>query len=224
MAWRELLFAHWRVSPESLRALIPEPLEIDRFNDTCYVGVVPFIMEGVRGRWLPPFPTTGRFLELNLRSYVTLDGKPGVWFFSLDAESALAVRAARLSFGLPYFDASMQLERRDGWTHYRSERTHRGAPAALFEGRYRGVGESFEAKPGSLEHWLTERYCLYVGAGPRGVRRGDIHHHPWALRRGEAEISSCSLIEAAGLEPEGAPLLHASAGVDTVSWLPQRCR
>jgi len=144
-SWHDLLLAHWPVDAAMLRSHIPAHLEIDTFEGHAWLGIVPFSMTGVRLRWTLPVPGLSAFPELNVRTYVTAQDKPGVWFFSLDAASALAVAAARLSFHLPYFRARMRCSQADGWIQYESQRTHRGAPSAALEGRYRPSGERFEA-------------------------------------------------------------------------------
>src|ERR1700756_2660614 len=177
-SWHDLLFAHWPVDAAMLRPHIPAKLEMDTFDGRAWLGIVPFSMSGVRLRWTPPLPGLSAFPELNVRTYVTAQDKPGVWFFSLDAANALAVATARLTFHLPYFRAHMKSTEARGWIEYRSRRAHAGAPQAQFEGRYRGVGEFFEPAAGTRIHFLAERYCLY-SADQRGhVYRGEIHHPP----------------------------------------------
>ncbi|HZC19788.1 MAG TPA: DUF2071 domain-containing protein [Rubrobacteraceae bacterium] len=161
MRWRDLLFMHWPVPAGILRSLIPPALELDTFDGPAWLGVVPFHMEAVRPHFLPAVPGLSSFPELNLRTYVTHEGRPGLWFFSLDAHNPLAVRLTRATYSLPYFDAEMFCEARGGQIHYRSVRTHIGAPPARFVASYRPVGGPFDSHPGSLESFLTERYCLY---------------------------------------------------------------
>jgi uncharacterized protein YqjF (DUF2071 family) len=210
------------VDADMLRPHIPAGLEIDTFDGHAWLGIVPFSMTSVRLRWTPPFPGVSAFPELNVRTYVTAQHKPGVWFFSLDAASALAVAAARISFHLPYFRARMRCSPADGWIEYESQRTHRGAPSAVLEARYRAVGEGFEASRGSLAHFLTERYSLYSAASGR-IYRGEIHHPPWQLQAAEAQLPRNSMAEAAGLAlPSEPPLLHFSRRQDMVAWAPYR--
>src|SRR5690349_16857574 len=156
MSWLDLLFAHWSFAPEHIRALLPPGLELDTFEGRAWVAVVPFRMAHVGPRLLNWLPGVSAFPELNVRTYVVVDGKPGVWFFSLDAASVVAVRSARTGFHLPYFRAQMSCEERDGWIEYHSERRHPDAPPGEFHGRYRGVGPIYRSTPGTLEHWLTE--------------------------------------------------------------------
>lgn|ERR1700686_3368455 len=221
-SWHNLLFAHWKVDAAELRPYIPAKLGIDTFQGKAWLGVVPFRMSGVRLRWTPALPWLSAFPELNVRTYVTMRDKPGVWFFSLDAANAIAVAAARLSFHLPYFRARMTSSEADRWIQYESERAHPGAPAASFEARYRPTGECFGAQPGTLAHFLTERYCLYSAAGGR-IYRGEIHHPPWLLQPAEAEVIKNSMAEAAGLTlPVEMPLLHFAKRQDMVAWAPHR--
>ena len=215
MRWLDLLFAHWQVAPADIQRLLPDGLVVDTFDGSAWVGVVPFEMADVSPRGLPALPRLSRFLELNVRTYVTYRGRPGVWFFSLDATSRLAVRGARRFFHLPYFDARMSSERRSGFVHYRSERVHRGAPEARFAARYRSTGPAGRSE---LETWLTERYCLY--AETKGaIFRGDIHHRPWPLENGEAEIETVDMTGLLGMDlPRTPPLTHFSERLDVVGW------
>ena len=226
MTWCDLLFAHWRVAPDALRGQIPEALEIDTFDGEAYLGVVPFRMEHVGPRglgWLPgTLPGPRAFPELNVRTYVVRDGKPGVWFFSLDAASRLAVWGARTFFDLPYFHADLTATAAGDWIDYGSERRDRRCGPGGLRARYRPIGERLEVASGSLEHWLTERYCLYA-AGSRGkVRRGEIHHPPWPLFEAEAEIEHNTVAEAFGLALTAPPVaLHFARRIHVVTWWPE---
>ncbi len=223
MRWHDLLFMHWSVSEEMLRPLIPPALELDTYDGNAWLGITPFRMSGVRPRLLPSVPRLSNFPELNLRTYVTAEDRPGIWFFSLDAGSRVAVRLARATFHLPYFDAEMVCRSSDGEVHYRSVRTHRGAPKARFAGRYRPVGDPFESRTGTLENFLTERYCLYSADNRGEVRRGDIHHHPWPLQRAEVEIEALAMTGQIGVElPNADPILHFSRRLDVLAWPPRR--
>lgn len=227
MTWSELLFAHWRAAPEAVRPLLPAGLELDVRDGAAWVAVVPFRMSGVGLRCLPPLPGTRTFPELNVRTYVTRGGKPGVWFMSLDAASRLAVRGARAWFHLPYFDARMTCDADGGGVRYASDRTHRGAAAGAFRATYSAEGPVFAAAPGSLEHWLTERYCLYSDGGGGRILRGEIHHAPWPLRRARCAITENSMLAAGGaaLPPGASPLspdhLLFAPRIDVVAWAPR---
>lgn len=208
--WHDLLFMHWPVATGQLRPLIPRELEIESCEGSAWVGVVPFHMSGIRARWLPPIPGASAFPELNVRTYVRAGGKSGVWFFSLDAANSLAVAAARRFYHLPYFRARMRAKNGPhGEIQYDSHRTHRVAPSADFRGSYRAANDSvFQAKPGSLEYFVVERYCLY--AVTRGhVFCGEIDHAPWQLQLAEAEVEVNTMAAASGITlPASKPLLH----------------
>jgi uncharacterized protein YqjF (DUF2071 family) len=210
----ELLFAHWPIESSKVRNLVPAPLDVQEFQGTSYVGLVPFRMAGVMRRPLPDLPYVSAFPEINLRLYVEFDGRPGVWFLSLDADNALAVWAARRFFNLPYHRARMSIEPVRGGFEYRS--TRRGS-SANFVGHYAPCGPVFEASPGSVEHFLTERYCLYAQDRLGRLWRNDVHHVPWPLQRATAEIERVSLFEPHGLKLDGPPpLLHFASRLDVV--------
>jgi len=211
--WEDLLFAHWRVPVEELRRHVPDELEVEQHDGSAWLAITPFRLTALRARGGLPVPRLSAFLELNVRTYVRArDGKPGIWFFSLDATSGLAVRAARRAYGLPYFHARMTLEREDGWLEVECARTaERGK---VFSGRHRPDGPVFHAEPGSLEAFLAERYCLYTTAGG-ALRRAEIHHAPWPLQRAEAEIELTSI---APLALHGDPVCHSAARLDVVVW------
>lgn len=221
-SWRDLLFAHWPVPVEAVRALVPEPLIVDVYDGRTYLGIVPFRMAGVMRRPLPDLPYVSAFPELNVRVYVTLDGKPGVWFLSLDATNRLAVAAARAIFHLPYYRARMSVLPHGDGILYRSERLDPtgGAPIpAAFAGSYRPTSAVYHAAPGSLDHWLTERYRLYAQAADGSLRRTEVHHAPWPLQRAEASVAINTISAAGGLPVAGPPpLLHFARRVDVVVW------
>lgn len=222
-SWHDLLFAHWPIAVAQLRPHIPPPLEIDTFEGTAWLGVVPFRMSGVRLRGTPALPWLSAFPELNVRTYVVAEDKPGVWFFSLDAGNPVAVAVAQAWFHLPYFRARMSCQVKDGWITYRSERSHRGACSGVLAGRYRALGGAFRAPPGSLAHFLTERYCLYAADASGGILRGEIHHEPWPLQSAEAHFSMNTMAEAAGLQlPPDKPLVHFSKHQHVRVWPPRR--
>jgi uncharacterized protein YqjF (DUF2071 family) len=217
-SWRTQLFAHWPVAASALRPLVPQPLELDSFQGTHYVGVTPFELRDLRFRFLPRLPIASDFLEVNLRTYVRYHGKPGVFFFSLDAASRLAVKGARLTFRLPYFPAEMQIGQRDAWHEYKSRRA--GSSAELVV-RYRPIGPTFQAVPETLDHFLIERYALYVVVGDGRVLRGDIHHCPWRLQAANAQIDRDTIPLAHGIAlPDTTPMLHYSERQDTLLWPP----
>lgn len=223
--WHDLLFAHWPVSPETLRALVPEQLEIDLYDGCGWIGVVPFVMRDVRPRGVPPLPWLSAFPELNVRTYVTVDGLPGIYFFSLDAGNPLAVAAARIGFHLPYYRARMRSRRVGDRVDYRSVRTHRGAPPAQFQASYRPHGGLFELRPGSLDHWFIERYRLYAVRPDGAVLKAEIHHPPWRLRQATADIRTNTMTAGLDLDlPDEEPLLHFSQHQHMVVWRPEAVR
>ena len=216
--WRDLLFAHWAVEPGILRRVVPAELPLDTFDGGAWIGVTPFVVTGFRLRGTLPVPVVSSFPELNVRTYVVVDGKPGIYFFSLDAGSRLAVAGARRSHRVPYFRARMSARRTGRRVDYGSERLSADGPQATFEAAYRARGDACVAQRGSLEYWLTERYCLYTLDEFRSVLRGDIHHRPWQLRTAEAAIRRNTMTAGIGIELGGTPLLHASARQDTLLW------
>jgi len=219
MRWHDLLFMHWPIAPEALRRFIPPALEVDTIDGRAWIGVVPFRMTAVRHRLMPALPWLSAFPELNVRTYVRVGDRPGVWFFSLDARNPLAVAMARRTYRLAYYRARMSATPNEGIIHYHSRRTHRGAPPAEFVGRYRPLGDVFQAVPGSIEHWLTERYCLYAADRAGRLFRAEIAHAPWPLQPGEAELERNSMIEALGIsQPPEPPLVHYSRQLDVVAW------
>jgi uncharacterized protein YqjF (DUF2071 family) len=212
--WEDLLFAHWRVPHEVLAPLLPEGLELDTHDGDAWIGVAPFRLTGLRVRGLLPLPRASSFLELNVRTYATAQSKPGIWFFSLDASSALAVELARRTYCLPYFRARIGAARRGEWIVYECARTEE--PGRAFRGRYRPVGEPLERGSGSLEWFLTERYCLYAVDARGRLCRAEIHHRPWRLQPAEAEIELNTM--APVQLPDDEPLCHFARRLDAVIW------
>ncbi len=217
--WHELLFAHWPIAPETLRSLIPSQLTIDTFEQQAWVGIVPFRMSNVHPRGLPNIKGFSQFPELNVRTYVVAKNFPGVYFFSLDAGNPIAVALARSLFHLPYFNAIMRCQRaQDGMIHYVSHRTHRGVRAADFAATYRPVAPVMLAQPGSIEHWLTERYCLYT-TFHNHLYRGEIHHSRWQLQLAELECQRNSMALSHDIRlPDTRPLLHYSERQEVLIW------
>lgn len=223
MKWHDLLFIHHPVAVDRLRALVPSSLEVDTFEGQAWIGVVPFRMSGVKPHGVPPLPWLSAFAELNVRTYVTCGGKPGVWFFSLDAANPVAVGVARRFFHLPYFNARMSCHQQGEAVVYKSIRTHRGTAPAEFRASYRPTGPVVASKAGSLEYWLTERYCLYSSDAHGVTRRVDIHHDPWPLQAGEAEIEKNTMPDWLGMKPlTMVPVLHFVRSLEVMAWLPRR--
>ncbi len=215
--WLDLLFLHWRVPASVLRPLLPAALEVDTFEGEAFVGVVPFTMRGVRPVWAPSVPGISNFHETNVRTYVHFEGRdPGVWFFSLDAANRLAVWIARTFWHLPYHHAEMSLEKLpDGSVRYSTERISPPPVPASCHVTYRPEGSPNAARPGTLEHFLAERYVLYADVGGGDLRLGRVHHTPYPLERAKVIQYDESLLAAAGIaRPAGDPLAHFAAGVD----------
>jgi len=218
-SWHDLLFAHWPVDAGVLREKLPADLALDLFEGQAWLGIVPFHMTNVAPRGVPWMPWVSAFPELNVRTYVTMGGKPGVFFFSLDAASALAVAAARLLFNLPYHSATMAVETDEGDVRYRSCRRTPREGAAEFVATYGPVGAPRSAQRGTLEYFLTERYCLFAVNSAGRIRRLEIHHLPWPLQPAEAEIRVNTMADASGIRlPAHAPLLHFAKRLDVVAW------
>lgn len=223
--WSNLLFAHWPVAQDVMRALLPDSIPLDVRDGTAWVTIAPFYVSHLHARGIPPIPLLSEFPELNVRTYVTLGGKPGVYFFSLDAGNAAAVLGARTMYHLPYFNAAMSIRQlADGSLNYRSHRTDGRAPGADFVARYRPVSEPSPSAPGSLDHWLSERYCLYSLDSGGGVHRAEIHHRPWPLQHATADIEVDTMARVAGITlPAMAPRLSFARQLDVVVWAPERC-
>jgi uncharacterized protein len=217
--WTHLLFAHWPVSPEVIRPMIPEGLELDCFYGNAWIGIVPFYLSDLRVKGVPDKVPDQSFLELNVRTYVTRDNKPGVWFFSLDAASWPAVIGARLLYKLPYFHAQMSMSVKNEEVYYSSYRAHWNAPGGNFLGTYSPVSDIFRPEPGMITHWLTERYCLYTADKLGHLYRCDIHHIPWPLQHARANILSNTMAFSHHiLLPDRMPLLHYSHHQDVMVW------
>jgi uncharacterized protein YqjF (DUF2071 family) len=219
--WHELLFAHWSLPAAELRRLVPSSLPLDLYRGQAWIGVVPFRMSNVTARGLPPVPWLSAFPELNLRTYVTLDGRPGVFFFSLDAGNPVAAASAR-TLHLPYYYARMSLRREGDWIEYATRRLPPGPRPAELRARYRPIGPVYNAMPGSLAYFLAERYCLYAVDRRQRITRVEIHHPPWPLQDAEAEVELNTMTAPLGLRlPDTGPLLHYAARQDMVAWPPE---
>jgi uncharacterized protein len=216
MRWHDLLFLHWPIRPDVIRPMIPRRLDLDTFDGWGWIGVVPFRMTGVRLRYLP-MPLA--FPELNVRTYVKTAGRSGVWFFSLDAASWIAVRAARLSFGLPYYDARMSVQLDAEAVHYQSVRVHKGSASVEFSASYRPIAPAYHVTTGSLDHWFTERYCLFTTRKWDQIVYSDIHHAPWPLQPAELDLRVNTMTQPIGLElPNTKPISHFARYQQVVAW------
>jgi uncharacterized protein len=216
--WKDLLFCHWAVAAEALRPHLPNSLEIDTKDGTAWISAVAFHMARVRPRRLPPFRPVSDFLELNLRTYVRLDDKPGVFFLSIHASKRLAVRVARWFSSLPYSYARMEYDPRERGYRFQCHAKD-SANEPLFDACYIPKPVTFVTGPGSLHEWLLERYCLYVGDGKGGLIRAEIHHDQWPVQDVAVQIASNSLGSPLGLALSPSPdRAHFSRGVDALAW------
>jgi uncharacterized protein YqjF (DUF2071 family) len=217
--WNDLLFAHWPVDAAAVRERVPASFELDLFDGQAWLGVVPFHMTNVAPRFVPALPWLSAFPELNVRTYVRVGDRPGVFFFSLDAGNPVAVGAAKTLLNLPYYTADMTVT--PGETiRYSSRRL--ADPHPQFQGTYRGLGDRRPPARGTLEYFLTERYCLYGVDHKFHAYRLDIHHPLWTLESAEAQIAVNTMADAAGIRlPAMAPLLHFAKRQDMVCWAPR---
>ena len=220
-SWNNLLFAHWRVDAAQMRRAVPEPFDLDLFDGEAWLGMVPFYMTNVGVRGLPALAWLSAFPELNVRTYVRVAERPGVYFLSLDAGRRLAVAAARALLNLPYYSAVMSVAGRDEGVAYQS--TRRSGTRAEFRATYEPASVPFAASAGSIEYFLTERYCLYHRDHRGRPYRLEIHHRPWSLQLARAEISTNTMAAGSDLTIDGSPtLLHFARRQDMVAWAPTR--
>jgi uncharacterized protein YqjF (DUF2071 family) len=223
--WHDLLFAHWQVPADALRKLLPKALELDTFSGQAWISIVPFTMSGVRLRGTPALPRFSAFPELNVRTYVTAGGKPGVWFFSLDAANPVAVEIARRWFHLPYFRSRMNSRVGPQGIVYSAFRIDRRGNNEQLEATYRAYGPSLACKAGTLEYFLTERYCLYAEKLDGTLLRSEIHHAPWSLHEAHASFAANTMTKNLGIDTSAPPsLLHFSKSRDVIVWPPKKIR
>jgi uncharacterized protein YqjF (DUF2071 family) len=220
MTWHDLLFMHWPVPENALRPHVPQNLIIELFDGTAWLGVIPFHMSGVRLRGIPRLFGMA-FPELNVRTYVRHGGRSGVWFFSLDAASRLAVWAARRFFKLPYQLAAMSVSTQRHTYHYTSRRVSESE--VLLKCAYEPHGAPFHSDPGTVEHWLTERYCLFAANHRGEIFRGDIHHQRWPLQPARVEVEANTMTSPLGISlPREVPFIHFAKRLDVVAWALER--
>lgn len=219
--WHDVLFAHWAVPPEVLSRALPQPLPLETFDGQAWVSAVVFGIRSFRPRWFPPVPGISAFPEANLRTYVTIENKPGIYLFSLDTNSLLSVMGARIFFHLCYFRATAHLSRQGETVRFRSARRRKDLPGVI-EVEYAPTGEAWNAKRGTLDYWLAERYCLYAVDKKQNVYRAEIHHPPWALQAARTTIQTNTLGTSIGLDLTAAPLLRYARRQDVLMWFRQR--
>ena len=220
--WAKLLFMHWPIPVGAIRDKIPSRLEIDTFEDHAWISITPFTMWNVRPVGVPPIPGLSAFHECNVRTYVHLDGVPGIWFFSLDVNKAIPAIAARYFYALNYLTAKIDLCQVGRGINYSLERAaQRGGGPARLEASWE-IGDSLpQGTPESLEFFLTERYCLYA-AHETKLLRARIWHVPWTLRAAKLNALHSTMAASQAIpEPDGQPLLQYSEQLDVLVWLPQ---
>lgn len=214
--WHDLLFLHWEIEPADLRPFIPPGLELDTYGSKAWIAVVPFTMKGVAPRGCPKPSFVSDFPEINIRTYVIKDGKPGVWFFSLDVPHRLPVWIARAFFHLPYFRARMTVGSETNLQRYSS--TYQGRS---FVANYSPIS-AFSPESGSFEDWATERYCLYSQSKSGQIYRAEVQHPKWPLQQAECSIERNTMLDAFPIGPMHPSILF-SKQLSVVAWWPHRC-
>ncbi len=221
--WNDLLFLHYALEPELVRSVVPDVLTLDTYKQRAWVTVAPFWINHLRPPGVPSLPWFSHFNEINVRTYVTYDGKPGVYFFSLDASNLSAVWGARVFYRLPYWQAAMKVKGRGGTKiEYVSKRQHGPKPAELKCSYGPASPNTFQAHTGSLDHFLTERYCLYVTSRKR-LYRAEIHHLPWTLQDAEMDLQTNTMAQSTGLQlPSQPDLAYFARELKVLFWAPER--
>lgn len=216
--WEHLLFAHWAIHPSVLRPLVPAELELDTYDGNAWLGIIPFLLTGVRIRRMPPVPFTTRFPEINVRTYVKRKGRAGIYFLSLDASNWLVTTIAKKWYRLPYYPASIHFRTSSDSIDFQSRRLT--SPAAKgFSVSYRPDSDVFFAEKGSLEHWLTERYTLFCDCKTtRNMYSADVYHEPWKLQKAAVQYRENTLTEHLFPSAEHPGLFLYSRGVQSFVW------
>lgn len=218
-SWRNLLFTHWPIPPEILRPYIPSSLQIDTFDGSAWLGVVVFEMKGIYSRGLSSVSLTPKFSEVNVRTYVQYDGKPGVYFLSLDVGDWASLTIAKRWYRLPYHPAHISIQKEGQTFHYESIRKGKTTAFVTSKGTYTPLLDVFFPSEGTLDHWLTERYCLFSTNHRANIYCGEIHHCPWPLQKVETEITKHTLFEPFHMDLKDVqPIAHFSKGVDSLMW------
>ncbi len=220
--WNDLLFLHYAFPPAIIRSLVPEALTLDTYQQRAWVSVVPFWINHLRPPGVPSLPWFSHFAEINVRTYVTHGDKPGVYFFSLDASNLSAVWGARVFYRLPYWQAAIQVKGRGGPEIEYTSKRHHGPKPAAFRCTYGPGSSTLQGRPGSLEHFLTERYCLYAYNRKR-LYRGEIHHLPWEMQEAKMELGENSMAQTAGITlPPQPDVAHFARELKVLFWAPER--
>lgn len=217
--WNNLLFLHWPISPKKLQPFIPSPLQIDVFERNAWIGIIFFCIDGIYPRGFSFKSLTPKFAELNVRTYVRLNGKPGVYFLSLDVSDWASYTIAKRWYRLPYHPAITSLHKEEQSYHCECIRKGLTNKPITFKGKYKPISEVFFPHVGTLDHWLTERYCLFSTNNGIDIYCGEIHHHPWQLQLAEVEISENTMFSPFQWDfSDVKPISHYSEGMDTLFW------
>lgn len=223
--WEHLLFAHWAIPPSMIRSMVPDALEIDTYEGTGWISIIPFMMTGVRLRCLPPIPFTTTFPEINVRTYVKVGGRSGIYFLSLDASNPLITAIARKWYRLPYFEASMNFQKHKEGIEIHSRRVKSPVQTEQFSAAYQPRTDVFIAKKGSLEYWLTERYTLFCEcAKTKRIYGANVYHEPWRLQKATVQIHENTLAERRFSLEDTPSLSLYSRGVQSIVWPIQEVR
>jgi uncharacterized protein len=219
MSWRDLAFLHWKVAPEVLAPGLPPGVALDLHGGSAWLSLVAFRMEGVALRGGLALPGARAFAELNLRTYVRVAGTPCIHFLSLDAGSRAMVELLRRWYRLPYLAARAAAGRSGGAHRYIFERTDARAPAARLDLEARPEGPTAHATPGSLDHFLAERYAFAVADRRGRLRLGHVRHAPYPLQATRMRVQGNTFLSAwPGLDPLHPDRMAFSPGVDVAAW------
>lgn len=220
--WNNLLFSHWPIPSKIIKEHLPSSLEVDLFDGQAWVGIIPFYVNHMRIRGLPSIPYFHAYVELNVRTYVTYKGTPGIYFFSLDANKWMHVIGAKIGAFLPYRYASMDMKEENHIIHFYSRRKHTKSEGEQLKLTYQSSSEIYLPNPDSLEYWLFERYCFFTSRG-NYLYRGDIHHDRWRVSDAKVMIHANSM---ASFLPhkyiESQPLVHFSRKKQVFAWALKR--
>lgn len=217
--WRNVLFLHWPIPVEKLRPHIPSSLQIDTFNGSAWLGIILFVLEGIFPFEIPSISLTPKFPEINVRTYVKYDGKPGIYFLSIDVMNWASLKIAKNWYHLPYHSSQIFFQKEEQKFHCHSIRKGNENTPISFKGKYAPVSEVYFPKEGTLDHWLIERYCLYSSNNGINIYCGDIHHRPWPLQKAKIELVKNTLFTPFHFDLfEEKPIAHFSIGVDSLIW------
>lgn len=217
--WKNVLFLHWPIPLEKLRPHIPTSLQIDTYKGTAWLGIILFVLEGIYPFGLSSISLTPKFPEINVRTYVTYNGKPGIYFLSIDVDNWASLKIAKHWYHLPYHSAHISFQKEGESFHCHSVRRENRNDPLSFHCKYASVSDVYAPKEGTLDHWLTERYCFYSSNNGVSIYCGEIHHQPWPLQKAKIELVNHTLFTPFHFDlPEEKPVIHFSPGVDSLMW------